>query len=581
MTGQIDLIALVRVRAHEDVADVVADRLNKVPGVTSTETHIAFRAYSRHDLDRPHRRCRAPAGLAAGHPLGLGRGRDELRRRGRQRGRRRRRHRPERHPDHHLRLAGAPGRRREGRQRGLLRPSPRQVRQQPADQLVALRQVRRLPAPRGHLGQLRRPDLRPRARRLPGSGPRSSKTVQDVVFDWDPVQGAKHYEIWVALDQRLQQPGRPNRPSIGTRYSPSTTYDNNNYFWKVRPINAADQPAPWPQPAQRVPAPLAGPADARLAAGDCPPSAVGDDFYYQWTPVRHASKYQLDIGTDPNFTPTTPVLLHASTTYAAGYEGDDACMPSQGQLYYWRVRALDGPRGVEGIYSDTDPVAPATRATSSSTTPGAVQPAEPGQRRHEHRRPDPAVGAEPGRRAIRDQVSTTIPHRQVRWGPYYGAVLDPGGVLDPDFKIGPFYWTVRGIDADGRVAPLSTPAGPSTCPAPPAPTGTAADPAAAAAEPVDVALPPARWTADHRCDVLQAAGLRDARASFCPRPTDVLGRQLKSTRRPPTTAPTSCGPAPTPGGSRPTTRSTRTSPCGSDRDVHGRRPDLVVAGVRP
>ena len=30
---------------------VVADRLNKVEGVLATETHIAFRAYSRHDLE--------------------------------------------------------------------------------------------------------------------------------------------------------------------------------------------------------------------------------------------------------------------------------------------------------------------------------------------------------------------------------------------------------------------------------------------------------------------------------------------------------------------------------------------------
>lgn len=51
VTGQIDLIALVRVRKHEDIADVVADKLNKVDGVNSTETHIAFRAYSRHDLE--------------------------------------------------------------------------------------------------------------------------------------------------------------------------------------------------------------------------------------------------------------------------------------------------------------------------------------------------------------------------------------------------------------------------------------------------------------------------------------------------------------------------------------------------
>ena len=51
VTGQVDLIVMVRVRNHEDVAVVVADQLNKVPGVTSTETHIAFRAYSRHDLE--------------------------------------------------------------------------------------------------------------------------------------------------------------------------------------------------------------------------------------------------------------------------------------------------------------------------------------------------------------------------------------------------------------------------------------------------------------------------------------------------------------------------------------------------
>lgn len=51
VTGGIDLIALVRVRHHEEIASVVADRLNKVPGVNETETHIAFRAYSKHDLE--------------------------------------------------------------------------------------------------------------------------------------------------------------------------------------------------------------------------------------------------------------------------------------------------------------------------------------------------------------------------------------------------------------------------------------------------------------------------------------------------------------------------------------------------
>jgi DNA-binding Lrp family transcriptional regulator len=51
VTGEIDLIAMVRVRTHDEIASVVADKLNKVDGVRETVTHIAFRAYSRHDLE--------------------------------------------------------------------------------------------------------------------------------------------------------------------------------------------------------------------------------------------------------------------------------------------------------------------------------------------------------------------------------------------------------------------------------------------------------------------------------------------------------------------------------------------------
>jgi DNA-binding Lrp family transcriptional regulator len=51
VTGEWDLIAVARVARHEDLADVIADRLSKVPAVVHTTTHIAFRAYSQHDLD--------------------------------------------------------------------------------------------------------------------------------------------------------------------------------------------------------------------------------------------------------------------------------------------------------------------------------------------------------------------------------------------------------------------------------------------------------------------------------------------------------------------------------------------------
>jgi len=51
VTGAHDLIAMVRVAAHDDLADVIPGRISKVPGVAATETHIAFRTYSQHDLE--------------------------------------------------------------------------------------------------------------------------------------------------------------------------------------------------------------------------------------------------------------------------------------------------------------------------------------------------------------------------------------------------------------------------------------------------------------------------------------------------------------------------------------------------
>jgi DNA-binding Lrp family transcriptional regulator len=51
VTGDIDLIVIVRVHQHDDLAGVIADKLSKVDGVLATDSHVAFQAYSRHDLD--------------------------------------------------------------------------------------------------------------------------------------------------------------------------------------------------------------------------------------------------------------------------------------------------------------------------------------------------------------------------------------------------------------------------------------------------------------------------------------------------------------------------------------------------
>jgi len=49
VSGPFDLVAVVRVKAHEDLADLVTRHISTLPGVVRTETLIAFRAYSKRD----------------------------------------------------------------------------------------------------------------------------------------------------------------------------------------------------------------------------------------------------------------------------------------------------------------------------------------------------------------------------------------------------------------------------------------------------------------------------------------------------------------------------------------------------
>ncbi|HWE62724.1 MAG TPA: Lrp/AsnC ligand binding domain-containing protein [Chloroflexota bacterium] len=52
VAGDYDLVAIVRVRKHEDLAEVVTARLASLDAIMRTNTLIAFRAFSHHDLER-------------------------------------------------------------------------------------------------------------------------------------------------------------------------------------------------------------------------------------------------------------------------------------------------------------------------------------------------------------------------------------------------------------------------------------------------------------------------------------------------------------------------------------------------
>jgi len=52
VAGQYDLVAILRVSGDDGVASLVTDEMLKIEGMISSETLIAFRAYSNYDLGR-------------------------------------------------------------------------------------------------------------------------------------------------------------------------------------------------------------------------------------------------------------------------------------------------------------------------------------------------------------------------------------------------------------------------------------------------------------------------------------------------------------------------------------------------
>jgi len=52
VTGEYDLVALLRLQHYEDLADVVTTRMVNLSAITKTHTLMAFKCYSRADLQQ-------------------------------------------------------------------------------------------------------------------------------------------------------------------------------------------------------------------------------------------------------------------------------------------------------------------------------------------------------------------------------------------------------------------------------------------------------------------------------------------------------------------------------------------------
>ncbi|MFW5475137.1 hypothetical protein ACOCJ5_17635 [Knoellia sp. CPCC 206450] len=276
--------------------------------------------------------------------------------------------------------------------------------------------------------------------------------IDDVVLKWAAVPGAKTYDLQVSTDQQFNTIVDTRVGIKSTQYSPPVTYLNDQYYWRVRARNNQDQTFDWSslevkrynfQRSWASAPTLVHPLNQLTPA-------VPDDFYFQWTPVDRATTYQLDVGTDPNFSSqnvTYQTCYTAGTTYAAGYlvppnmMPTDKCMPSQGAVTYWRVRGLDEPKGVQGIFS------PIQSFVYSS---GVVQRQSP---------VDGGTTAVPtltwlaARDAVKYRVtltnsaglSRTYDTHSLSWTPTSSSFFDP--------TKGPFRWFVQSVDGDDRLSP--------------------------------------------------------------------------------------------------------------------------------
>ncbi|MFS0705489.1 Ig-like domain repeat protein [Cellulomonas sp. 179-A 9B4 NHS] len=283
--------------------------------------------------------------------------------------------------------------------------------------------------------------------------------VQDVLLRWSPVAGARAYELEVSPNGDWANNVIDRQTVMGTQYSRAITYPAGGYYWRVRAVATAPaamkQYGPWSEPKQFTRAWTNKPEPTSPIGG----TVTRESFRLTWTPVPHASSYEVHIGTDPNFgTSATTVCrtLHTtlaphtissrprpSTTVGADCEFE----PNPGTVYHWRVRGLDtaptGTTSVLGVWSTT------ARFTFDQSAVRMDSPRFGEQVSAPVLRWQPLAGYHRYQVVLMKDGSTTrvtADTDSTSWSPTDGE----GGKIAP----GTYQWYVLGVSAGGALTPV-------------------------------------------------------------------------------------------------------------------------------
>ncbi len=174
--------------------------------------------------------------------------------------------------------------------------------------------------------------------------------VSDVVLDWEPVPGARAYDVQIS-DGPTFDPGTTTTATgvEGTRFSPKVTLNNDQFWWRVRAIDLNGQATSWAQTNfgfnrvfEHQPV-----AVYPTGAYNSPAALTTSRPYYEWTPVPQASDYELITASDLNFSVGVRTCRTSGTTYTPRSATDCGYKPTG--TTYWMVRPLDKPYDTNGL----------------------------------------------------------------------------------------------------------------------------------------------------------------------------------------------------------------------------------------
>lgn len=269
----------------------------------------------------------------------------------------------------------------------------------------------------------------------PDGAQRTAFTKDD--FIWQPMPGAARYRFEIATNPDFTNIVYTAK-TLKAQHTPTKRLPNSLYYWRVTPIDNRDNfGAPsavrsfsftW----SNTPTLLSPVHDVALAFVP----------RFTWTAVEAASKYELQVSTQPDFSRT-----NFYQTAHTDYTPEEAL--SNDQDYYWRVKAIDSAN-VSSPWSEvrrfrakwnfqTELLAPVHNTIKQSTPFFAWTPI-PGAEQYQLRVAANTAFSKP----ILDEeffnVSTAAVTR------YSASLIELGK---------DYFWQVRGIDSRGNYTPWS------------------------------------------------------------------------------------------------------------------------------